>query len=65
VISSLKFVSSSHDSTLFVKCTNASHIIMSLYVDDKIIIGDNIGGISVFKTNLAKQFEMKDLGYQR
>jgi len=38
---------------------------MSLYVDDKIIIGDNICGISVFKTNLAKQFEMKDLGYQR
>jgi hypothetical protein len=65
VISSLEFVSSSHDSTLFVKCTNASHIIMSSYVDDKIIIGDNIDGTSVFKTNLAKQFEMKDLGYQQ
>jgi hypothetical protein len=65
VISSLEFVSSSHDSTLFVKCTDASHIIMSLYVDDMIIIGDNIDDISVLKTKLAREFEMKDLGYLR
>jgi len=28
MISSLEFISSSHDSTFFVKCTNACHIIM-------------------------------------
>jgi hypothetical protein len=63
VISSLEFVSSSHDSILFVKCTDASHIIMSLYVDVMINTGDNIDGISVLKTKLARQYEMKDLGY--
>ena len=63
VISSLGFVSSSHDSALFIKCTNAGRIIMSLYVDDIIIIGDDIDDISILKTELARRFEIKDLGY--
>ncbi|KAH7571721.1 hypothetical protein JRO89_XS04G0125500 [Xanthoceras sorbifolium] len=37
VITSIGFSSSNHDSALFVKCTNAGRILLSLYVDDMII----------------------------
>ena len=49
-----KFVSGSHDSALFIKCTDVGHIILSLYVDDMIIIGDDFDGVSVLKTELAR-----------
>lgn len=57
VISFLGFASSSHDSALFVKSIDAGRIILSLYVDDTIIIGNDIDGISILKTELARRLK--------
>jgi hypothetical protein len=48
VISFLGFVSSSHDSVLFVKNTYAGCIILFLYIDDMIITGDDICCYPIF-----------------
>ena len=56
------FCSSANDLTLFVKSNFSSCILLSLYLNSVIIIGDDIGVILILKHELALQFDMKDLG---
>ena len=60
-ISRLGYMASHYDSALFFRRTNKGTILLLLYVDDMIIIGDNLSGIQELKDFLSQQFEMKDL----
>lgn len=63
VVTSLGFFSDAYDSTLFVKSSSIGCILLLLYVNDIIIIGDYIIGIMELKIELACQFDTKDLGF--
>ncbi|CAL2273919.1 unnamed protein product [Prunus armeniaca] len=62
VIGSLGFQSSAHDPALFVRSTSVGRILLLLYVDDMILTGDDLDGITQLKLALHDRFEMKDLG---
>ena len=47
----------------FFKCTDVGRIILSLYINDIIILSDDDDNISALKVELAKQFEMNDSGF--
>ncbi|GKB85423.1 gag-pol polyprotein [Tanacetum coccineum] len=58
VVTRLRFVSSHHDSALL----SDGHILLSLYVDNMIITGDDCDGIKLLKAELSHRFAMKDWG---
>ena len=61
-IQKLSFTSSTHDYGLFTRKRETGITLLILYVDDMIITGDDITGISDLKQSLSHHFEMKDLG---
>jgi hypothetical protein len=61
-IAQIGFVSSPYDSALFIWRSDAGLILLLLYVDDMIIVGDDTIDICNLQQFLSQQFEMKDLG---
>ncbi|KAG9439601.1 hypothetical protein H6P81_019766 [Aristolochia fimbriata] len=59
------YTQSSHDSALFTRQSSSGTVLLLLYVDDMVISGDDIQGISDLKRYLSSCFEMKDLGQLR
>jgi hypothetical protein len=56
------FQTSNADFSLYVKKTNYKIVVIVIYVDDLIIIGDSDVNIYDLKNLLKQKFEMKDLG---
>ncbi|KAL4023951.1 hypothetical protein IC575_017721 [Cucumis melo] len=59
---SLGFLKSLSESTLYVKHNGTNILIVSLYVDDLLVTGNNADHIQNFKWEMMKMFEMTDLG---
>ncbi|CAN6447253.1 unnamed protein product [Victoria cruziana] len=53
------------DHTLFVKRCDLSVAVLLMYVDDMIVIGDDVNEINRLEKLLAVEFELKDLGKLR
>ena len=59
---SLGFKKSLSEATLYVKHQNNDVLIVSLYVDDLLLTGNNARLVEDFKQEMMKGFEMTDLG---
>ena len=49
------------DHCVYLKCSNNSFIILSLYVDDILITGNSKEMINITKRCLSSNFKMKDM----
>ena len=58
----LGFIRSKADHCIYFKQVRDHFVILLLYVDDILLIGNNKEMIKGVKSQLSSQFEMKDLG---
>lgn len=62
---SIGFCRAHADHSLYVQESDAGIVVITIYVDDLIIVGDSVTKIDQVKGLLKQEFEMKDLGELR
>ena len=62
VIRSYEFMKNEDEPYVFKKISGSAITFLVLYVDDILLIGNNVGMLSSVKVRLSKNFSMKDLG---
>jgi hypothetical protein len=58
----LGFCRSLYDTAIYVKGKGDDRIIISVYVDDLLIVSKNLNSVEAVKTKLKQEFEMSDFG---
>ena len=56
------FQNSKADSSLFIYCQNSVICYLLVYVDDLVIIGNNLCFVSEIVAQLSNRFSLKDMG---
>lgn len=56
------FVKSQSEATFYIKETSGNLLVVSIYVDDLLVTGNNEMLVGAFKSEILKAFEMTDLG---
>ena len=64
-VKSFGFIQSPDEPCVYKKCSGKVVVFMILYVDDILLIGNDVGTLSSVKVWLSAQFDMKDLGEAR
>ena len=62
VIQSYRFIQCPDESCVYKKCDGNVVVFLVLYVDDILLVGNNIKVLSEVRVWLSKQFDMKHLG---
>lgn len=62
MLEGIGFKMSNADSSLFVRDSSASKVVILIYVDDLIVTGDSLTEIQRLKGLLHRKFAIKDLG---
>ena len=62
VVTGFGFIKSEEDSCLYKKLSGSSIVFLILYVDDKLLIGNDVSMLNSVKESLNGKFSMKDLG---
>ena len=61
-VKSFRFLQSPDEPCVYKKCSDNVIVFLVLYVDDILLIENDVGTLSSIKVWLSTQFDMKDLG---